>query len=223
VILAIDTATQNASVALYDSRQVWAERVWNSDRNHTIELMPAVAAMLSGLRLTPRELRGVAVAMGPGSFTGMRIGLSVAKGLAISLGIPVVGVPTLDIMGQPFSDQRVPVCAIVHAGRGRFCAATYKRVRGVWSRQGEFRLVTPAALPDGIGDPTIFCGELDDEAREALRTALGEKAIFVSPARNVRRAAFLAELAWDRLAAGAGDDVAALSPIYLNPVQERGD
>ena len=221
VLLAIDTATQNASVALYDDRQVWAERAWFSERNHTIELLPAIAAMLAGQRLVPTDLKGVAVAIGPGSFTGMRIGVSVAKGLGLSLGIPVVGIPTLDVVAWPYANQRLPVCAVVHAGRGRFCVATYQRGRGKWSRQGEFRLVAPACLPAGVTGQTIFCGELDGEARQAIAAALGDQAIIASPAQSVRRAAVLAELAWERITAGQGDDLAALAPIYLHHAAEE--
>jgi len=221
LLLALDSATQHASVALCDAWQVWAERAWFSDRNHTIELMPAIADMLAGLRLTPAALCGVAVAIGPGSFTGMRIALSVAKGLGLALGIPVVGVPTLDVAAQPFAGQRLPVCAVVQAGRGRFCTAVYQRQRGKWARQGDFRLVTVDRLAEGLAGATLFCGELDAEARQAIQTALGEHAVFATPAQSVRRAALLAELAWERVQAGQGDDLTLLAPIYLHQMQEQ--
>ena len=93
MLLAIDTATRNASVALYDDAHVWAEHTWVSDRNHTIELMPMIAQMFAQQRIAPADLKGLAATIGPGSFTGMRIGLSVAKGFSLSLGIPLVGIP----------------------------------------------------------------------------------------------------------------------------------
>lgn len=216
MLLALDTATHNASVALYDHRQVWAERTWYSERNHTVELMPAIAEMFAQQRLAPAMLKGVAVAIGPGSFTGMRVGLSVAKGFALALSIPIVGVPTLDVVAQPFADQRLPVCAVVHAGRGRFCIATYGRKRGQWVRTSEFRLVAPAGLVSLISPPMLFCGELDDEMRAVIRNAWGDGAQIASPARSVRRAAVLAEIAWQRIMAGQSDDLASLSPIYLH-------
>lgn len=216
MLLAIDTATRHASVALYDDSTVWAERSWVSDRNHTVELMPTIVQMVEQQGGAPANLRGVAVTIGPGSFTGMRIGLSVAKGIGLSLGIPVVGIPTLDVVAEPFSDQRLPVCAIAHAGRGRFCAAVYRRQRGKWARQGEFQLLAPAGL-SALGEgKTIFCGELDEEARTAILEALDDQAIIAPPARSMRHAAILAEMAWERIAAGQGDDLAALSPIYLH-------
>ncbi|MGQ9668448.1 MAG: tRNA (adenosine(37)-N6)-threonylcarbamoyltransferase complex dimerization subunit type 1 TsaB [Anaerolineae bacterium] len=216
MLLAIDTATRNASIALYDDTQVWAERIWFSDYNHTVELTPNIVDMFGQLHLAPADLRGVAVAIGPGSFTGMRIGLSVAKGLCLALGIPIKGVPTLDVVAQPFAGSDLPVCAVVHAGRGRFCAALYRSVDGQWTREGEFQLVTPDRLPALARGKTIFCGELDEEARQAIRQALGRHAVIATPAQSVRRAAVLAEMAWPALAAHQGDDLASLSPIYLH-------
>ena len=219
MLLAIDTATWHASVALYGGTTVLAERTWFSDRNHTVELMPAIVQMMAGQHLAPAALRGLAVAIGPGSFTGMRVGLSVAKGMALALGIPIVGIPTLDVAAEPFSDQRLPVCAVVHAGRGRFCRALYGRQRGKWARRSEFELVAPDGLPAGISGATLFCGELDDEAREAIAAALGDDGVIAPPARALRRAAILAEMAWERVVAGDGDDLASLSPIYLHSAQ----
>lgn len=220
MLLALDTATHNISIALYDERQVWAEHTWFSDRNHTVELMPAIANVLAGLGLAPKALRGVAVAIGPGSFTGMRVALSVAKGLGLALGIPIVGVPTLDVLAEPFAGGRMPVCAVVAAGRGRFCVGLYARQRGKWGRRGAFRLASPEQLAEGISEETIFCGELNAEAQDAISAALGERALFASPAYSVRRAAILAELAWERIRAGQGDELATLAPIYLHQVQE---
>ena len=219
MLLAIDTATQVASVALYDDSRVWAERTWFTERNHTVELMPAITQMFAQQRISPADLIGVAVTIGPGSFTGMRIGLSVAKGIALSLSIPAVGIPTLDVVAEPFSDQRLPVRAVVHAGRGRFCAATYKRQRGKWTQQDEYQLLKPDMLPTGVTVKTIFCGELDREACDAISDALGEGAIIAPPARSLRRAAMLAEMAWKRVVAGKGDDLASMSPIYLHTAQ----
>ena len=110
----------------------------------------------------------------------------------------------------------MPVCAVAHAGRGRFCAAVYQRQRKKWARQGEFQLVKPEQLPSLVEGTAIFCGELDDEARQTVEEALGDEAIIASPARSMRRAAVLAEMAWERISSGQGDDLALLSPIYLH-------
>ena len=221
MLLAIDTATANASLALYDDRQVWAERTWFAGRSHTTELLPAIDAMCTQVNVAPADLLGVAVAIGPGSFTGMRVGLAAAKGLALALRVPIVGIATLDAMAEPFRWQDRPVYAVVHAGRGRFAVARYGHAGGAWGREGEYRLVTPAGLPVRGGEPVIYAGELDDEARSALRETMGERAVIASPAHAVRRAAMLAEMAWPRIVRREGDDIASLAPIYLHTLQEQ--
>lgn len=97
ILLAIDTATRFAGLALYDGDLILAESCWLSKNNHSVELMPALARMLEQQKLTADNLSAIAVAIGPGSFTGLRIGLSTAKGLAKAKNIPVLGIPTLDI------------------------------------------------------------------------------------------------------------------------------
>lgn len=215
MFLAIDTATRMPSLALYDGECVLAEETWRSANSHTVELVPGLVRMLGRQRVLPSELRGIAVALGPGSFTGLRIGLSVAKGLALALDIPLVGIPTLDALVYAQGRRRGPVCAVLQAGRGRICAAFYRRRRGQWQRQGDYRLTILDGLCAEIETRTFFCGEIDAQAAELLRKRLGERAVVASPASSLRRAGYLAELGWQRLKRGEVDDPATLSPIYL--------
>jgi len=203
------------SLALYDGEWVLAEETWCSANSHTVELLPGLVRMLERQKVLPSELRGVAVALGPGSFTGLRIGLSVAKGLALALDVPLVGIPTLDVLAYAQGPKRGPVCAVLQAGRGRVCAAFYRRRRGRWQRQGDYRLTTLDELCAEIETRTFFCGEIDAQAAELLRERLGERAIVASPASSLRRAGYLAELGWQRLERGEVDDPASLAPIYL--------
>ncbi len=103
MLLAIDTATHATGVCLADRAQVLAEHVWHSGRYHTVELAPEVAVLLQRNQVALTDLEAVAVASGPGSYTGLRIGMALAKGIALALRIPLIGVPTLDILaaGQP--------------------------------------------------------------------------------------------------------------------------
>ncbi len=215
MLLAIDTATRMPSVALYDGEWVLAEETWRSANGHTVELMPSLVRMLERQRVSPSELRGIAVALGPGSFTGLRIGLGAAKGLALTLDIPLLGIPTLDTLVYAQGRKQGPVCALLRAGRGRVSAAFYRRRQGQWQRQGDYRLTTLEELCAEIETQTFFCGELDAQAAELLREHLGAKAVVASPASSLRRAGYLAELGWQRLERGEVDDVATLSPIYL--------
>jgi len=216
-VLAIDTATEFASVALYhEATGVLAESSWRTSMNHTIELMPTVVRLLASQALLPPQLDAVAVALGPGSFTGLRIGLSAAKGLCLSLGIPIVGIPTLDIVAYAHYGQNLPICAILQAGRGRICAAVYEAAAEGWRRTSNYDLVTVEDLSHRLTERTLFCGEIDAELRSSLTGKLGERAAMALPASSLRRAGYLAELGWQRISSCGGDQVASLEPLYLH-------
>jgi len=224
MLLAIDTATHMAGLALYDEARgrILGEETWYSVRNHTVELMPRIVRLLAQQHLSPGELTGLAVSLGPGSFTGLRIGLSVAKGLALANGLPLAGVPTLDVVAEPHKTQRLPICALLQAGRGRFAVGHYHRYRGRWRRRGSVRITTLAEVYGQIAEPTLFCGEIETEHAEQIRQRLGLDALVIDPAGSLRRAGYLAELAWARLAQGDADDAAQLAPIYLHHPQIDG-
>lgn len=224
-ILAIDTATEYASVALYNpDHGTLAECSWHTSMNHTVELMPTIVRMVGSQRLSPQQLDAVAVALGPGSFTGLRIGLSVAKGLCVSLGIPLTGIPTLDIVAYAHYHQELPICAILQAGRGRICAALYPKLGNGWQRATDYRLTTVEELAHRVEARTLFCGEIDEPLRSALAARLGDRAAMASRSSSLRRAGYLAELGWERLEAEGGDDVASLEPLYLqHPAIGRQD
>jgi tRNA threonylcarbamoyladenosine biosynthesis protein TsaB len=116
MILAIDSSTQWIGIALLQDSQILYEKIWRTNRRHTVELAPAIQTALNESGNQVVNLQAVAVAIGPGSFTSLRIGLAIAKGLSLSLHIPVVGIPTLDITAacQPIRD--LPMIAVLKAG-----------------------------------------------------------------------------------------------------------
>jgi len=130
MLIAIDTATGHASLALHDGFQVRVEHTWESVRRHTVELLPRLVAALEQLGLGTEHLSGVTVTRGPGSFTGLRVGIAVAKGLALARGLPLIGVPTLDGVAAAQGRDRRRLCAVLQAGRGRVCGATYRWRKG---------------------------------------------------------------------------------------------
>lgn len=217
MLLAIDTATRIAGLALYEPAwgRVLGEETWYSADSHTVELTPRLVRMLAQQGLTPSDLAGLVVSMGPGSYTGLRIGLSLAKGLALSLDLPLVGVPTLDVVAEPHKAQRLPICALLQAGRRRFCAAHYVRHRGRWRRRGPYQLATLDEICDQVTEPTLFCGEIEASQADGIRQRLGADVAVATPAASLRRAAYLAELGGQRLARGDAHDASQLSPIYL--------
>jgi tRNA threonylcarbamoyladenosine biosynthesis protein TsaB len=214
MILAIDTATQYASIALYNRDGLYAEEAWFAGRNHTIELMPRIVRMLKTANLNVPDLTALAVSLGPGSFTGLRIGLAVAKGLALPHKLAVVGVPTLETVAYPHKDNPTPVWAIAQAGRGRILTASYGRKKRKWQLLTEPDLTTVDGLAKKIQTPALCVGELDRDSAKLLQRKA--KAQVVSPAARLRRAGYLAEIAAARLKANDQDDPDALVPIYTS-------
>ncbi|MHB0858977.1 MAG: tRNA (adenosine(37)-N6)-threonylcarbamoyltransferase complex dimerization subunit type 1 TsaB [Anaerolineae bacterium] len=217
MLLAIDTATRQASLALYDASGVVAERSWRSANHHSVEVMPAIADMLAQQRLKMAALRAVAVSQGPGSFTGLRIGMSIAKGLCLGLDIPILGVPTLDTVAYAAGDPGIPVVAVLEAGRGRLCVATYHFEGGWPVRVGDWALVTTSDWMVGESEPVLVAGEVSPDLADRLYAQPhGENVAVTSLAGSVRRAGYLAEMAWGRHRAGQEDDLAGLGPLYTN-------
>ena len=215
MLLALDTATQYASIALYDGQTVVAELNWRSDRRHTVELAPQVDNLLRLAGVAPADLTALAASIGPGSYTGTRIALSYAKGIVLARDLPLIGIPTLDALAYPRLPAPEPLCAVVAAGRGRYCWAVYAPDEIQPRRLTEFGLdKLPALLPQ-LQPPMIFVGEVSSDDKAQLDAEWGENAVIVPPALAVRRAGALAELAWGRLQAGDVDDPIALNPIYL--------
>lgn len=225
MLLAIDTATRLASIALYNADGVQEETTWHSRENHTVETMAQIVRLLELAHATKNDLEAIGVALGPGSFTGLRVGMSVAKGLAFGRQIPLLGVPTLDALAHAYAFQPLPIWAMLAAGRGRLAVAPYVARRGTIRRVGALALVDALGLADlaaGAGEGaqrparTLFCGEMDAGLRQVLRARFGTRAVLAAPAMNARRAAFLAELAWARFQRGESDDAASLAPIYVS-------
>ena len=214
MLLAVDTSTAQVGLALYDGAQVISEYAWRSTQRHTVELAPAIFELLKRCSLTMYDIRVLGVALGPGSFTSLRVGLSLAKGLALSRHLPMIGIPTLDILAAAQPASKLPLGVAIQAGRRRLAVGWYKSSKKGWGASAPARVVTVEVLVDEVKNPVIICGELTSEERQKL----AEKAEIrlVSPAGSVRRPSVLAELAWVRWQAGDVDNQAKLAPIYLH-------
>jgi tRNA threonylcarbamoyladenosine biosynthesis protein TsaB len=218
MLLAIDTSTSQTGLALYDGAQVLAEMIWTSRQYHTVELAPSLSGLLARCGLTMESVSALGVAIGPGSFTALRVGLAFAKGLALARRLPLVGIPTLDVVAaaQPLSE--LPLVATLQAGRGRLAVAWYQASENGWQAQGPAKVETVDSLADSIQNPTIVCGELNAEERQRLARKR-VNVVLMTAANSVRRPAILAELAWARWQTGHVDDTSALAPIYLHVVE----
>ncbi len=213
--LSIDTASELASVALSQDGRLLAEITWRCRRNHTVELLPTIEKLLAQAGATKADLTAVFVCTGPGMYTGLRVGISTAKGLAVGLGLPVVGVGRLDMDAYTHAAFPGPIVAVHRAGRGELAWAAYRA--NPWRELSKPRLSLPEDLARRGRRRTLFVGEVDDALAALLHEASSGRAVIASPAASIRRAAALAELAYSRLAAGLSDDVRLLRPVYLRP------
>jgi tRNA threonylcarbamoyl adenosine modification protein YeaZ len=211
--LAIDTSTDIASLALVQGDQVLAESTWHCRQNHTVELLPQLARLLDEAKVGIQSISCVIVAKGPGSFNGLRVGISTAKGLALSLGIPIIGISSLEVEAYRHAEAGLPICPIFNAGREEIATALYQKKDNQWCQLVAEHITTVDALCSEITNKTIFCGELAPLIANQLRKRLKQRAI-IAPAEP-RPASLLAELAKQRLEAGDYDHPATLQPLYL--------
>lgn len=209
LLLALDTSTRSAGVALFDGEHVLSETTWLAGREHSTRLLIEVDITLERAAKTQEELTGLVVARGPGSFTGVRVALSVAKGIAAGLGIPAWGVSSLDVLAFAAAPSDLPVRAVMEAGRARYATALYVGDELIEPP----RLATVDQLMGLITAPTCVIGELGPDARERLEQH--GYARLAPRAAGFRRAGFLAELGWRQAQSGDPGDPKALDALYV--------
>jgi tRNA threonylcarbamoyladenosine biosynthesis protein TsaB len=244
-LLSLDTSTRYASIALCsdeietDEIEAYGEYTWGSANNHGVELLEYIRRLLGECRIILQQLDAIAVAIGPGSFNGVRVALATAKTLAFVLQKPLIGVNTLDSIAVQQRHTCGPVCAVLEAGRSELYAACYvfeepAEAEGAESyrmrRLGDYMLCSPQSLAASLQEhrtnwlaaqdgqeysPLLFCGEISAASRQALSSYLQGQCRFVSELEAPRHAAVLASLALQRLRDKQVDDPLALEPLYL--------
>jgi tRNA threonylcarbamoyl adenosine modification protein YeaZ len=213
MLLAIDTSTDSASLALVQEGKVLAEATWRCGQNHSVELLPRLAQLFKEAKVELQSITCVIVAKGPGSFNGLRVGISTAKGLAFSLGIPIIGISSLELEAYQHAETGLPVCPIFNAGRGEIATALYQKKDNEWCQLVPEHITTVEALDSEIKGKTLFCGEYVPLIASRLKKKLGQRAVIAPD--QLRRASLLVELAKPRLEAGDYDHPATLQPLYL--------
>jgi tRNA threonylcarbamoyladenosine biosynthesis protein TsaB len=214
MLLAVDTSTSRAGIALFDG-DVLAESVWHAGRDHGRLLMPSIQETVQRLGRQPGDITAVAAARGPGSYTGLRVGLSVVRGLAVALSVPAYGIGSLQVLAAGLSPMDRPVYTVLAAGRGRFATALFLPAHDTYVQAGEVMGLTLDSLLRLVVERCAIIGDLDVEARSRL-AALGDHVWVAPPALSVRRPAVLAELAWQLFRQGCLPGPDDGEPIYLS-------
>ena len=218
IVLALDTSTRAASVALVDGDAVLAESNLPPGVTHSRTLLPMIQELLENNGLTFHDPGLVAVGTGPGSFTGLRIGLAAAKGLAWGAGKPLVGVPTLDAMALAWSGDRRPICPLIDARKGQLYAALYDQDgSGGRQRRLDFGVYRVEELAGLITEETVFFGDGARTFGQALSDRLGGLYSRGPEIIDYPSAACTARLGAGLLAGGAVSDPAMVTPLYVRP------
>jgi len=217
LVLGVETSTMQGGAALVGDEGLCSEYTLNVEATHSERLLPAIDRMLRDAGVSLVELSGIAVSIGPGSFTGLRIGLSTVKGLAYSTGLPVVGVPTLEALAWAVPFVREQVCPVLDARKQEVYAALFKYERGELVRVMEDAALAPEALCAKIRRPTLLLGDGLAVYVGLFQRLLGDRMIIPPPPHRGPRAACVAELGRRRLLRGERDPVDALIPRYLRP------
>ena len=214
--LAIDTSSNTASVALSHKGEPLASLTWKTAQNHTMELLPNLLCLLQQAKVDISSIEAIIVAKGPGSFNGLRVGISTAKGLASALNVPLLGVNTLEAEAHPFAFTGLPLRPVHKAGRDEIATALYQQKDNEWQCLEEEKLTTVKTLCRRIKRKTLFCGEIPSDIMNEIQQSLGSQAI-ISQSNSLSRASSLAILGWQKLSRGEQDDPATLQPLYLRP------
>lgn len=214
-ILALDTSTRAGSVAITDDDAVLAESVLNIDVTHSETLLSSLKNMLDETKLGMNDIDLLALTLGPGSFTGIRIGVSTVKGFALALGKPIAGVSTLETLASNFPYASCRITPILDARKGEVYSAHFRWEGNALARLTGDRALPPEALLEEINETTLFVGDGLGRYGEMIRERLGELAVTAPSTHGFIRSSVVAALAHRQFEKGETLDPASLAPIYL--------
>ena len=214
-ILAVDTATNSCSVAVSNGESLLAELTTVNHQTHSIHLLDMITTVLANAGLAFSDLEGFAVTVGPGSFTGLRIGISTIKGLALAAHKPVVGVSSLDVLAWQCAQSELMICSLLDARKKEVYHARYRYGDGRLEKISQESASAPLDALTDIQSPCIFVGSGADLYREVIQSELSHLAHFANRNHNTIRAATVASLSADRFKSQQTDDVVQLVPHYI--------
>ena len=213
-ILGVDTSTPIGSVGLIDGENFVGEHSLNIEKAHSSRLMPAIDQILSWANLTVQELDACAVGVGPGSFTGVRIGVGAVKTLCYAIRKPIVGVSTLAAIADNLRYTNGLICPILDARRNEIYGAIFHGGERL-ERKSDDLCVPMEAFLDRVSDPAVFVGDGLRRYTDAILNRFGKNVIFASATFNAPRGSNIARLGYERLLSGHSDDYFSLTPNYV--------
>lgn len=209
-ILGIETSTRILSIALVEGEECLA--TYNKEGlTHSMDLVPSIKDLLDGVGLSIHDLNGIAVSIGPGSFTGLRIGLATSKGLAYSSGVPLVGVPTLDAIAMGVFSEELKVCAMIEAGTDMVYSAIYFK----GERLTEYMTISIGELSKLIKEPTIFVGPALNHFRNLIIEMIGSFTQFSDKALWMPNGIHVARLGLERIKKREIPLLRDILPLYM--------
>ena len=217
-VLGIDTSTPCGSVGLIEDERILSEYLLHSPVTHSERLIAAIDLVLNEAHISVHGLDGWSVCLGPGSFTGLRIGVSTVKGLAFATRKPVAGVTSLDALASQTSPTPSLICPILDARKSEVYSAYYRYEEGnTLRRLSPYRAIRPDDLAREIHEPTVFLGDGVVTYGHVLRDSLDPLAIFVPPLLSVVRGATVAHIGLLELKNGKSLDLSRFTPLYVRP------
>ncbi len=215
-LLVVDTATSSCGVGILEEGRVLAEQHRDDGQTHSRHLMTMIDSVLDRCRMAVSDLAAVAVTVGPGSFTGLRIGLAAAKGLAVSASIPLAGVITLEALARQVPDAPL-VCPLIDARKGEVYGGLFRPDPGGRPRlQGDMFVRSPEEALEAIDEKCLLIGDGALLYRDRIRKRLGGRMVRFAPEGAHRiQPATVGRIAQEALTAGAPCDPNRLSPVYI--------
>lgn len=214
-ILAIDTATLSCSVSVTNDDSVMAEITGCNKQTHSRHLMDMIDSALKMSGITIKEIDGFAVTKGPGSFTGLRIGISTIKGLALATGMPIAGVSNLLVLASGYCYSPYLVCSMIDARKSEVYCAKYRFEKGQLIEQSPEQVLSPGQAVADINENCIFAGNGSEVYKELISENLGTKALFTPVHTNIIRASDAAMIALARFKNGEKENLAGFVPSYI--------
>jgi tRNA threonylcarbamoyladenosine biosynthesis protein TsaB len=221
-VLGIETSWNTCGFAVVEDERLLGEALSGAAGRHVEESTAMISALLDEIPVALRDLDGVAVSLGPGSFTGLRIGLGTAKGICFGTGLPLAGVPTLDCMAESLCPWDGYIVPVRDARRGEIYMASYRSRGGLVERLSDYRALTPGAAVEEVAalaadDRTVVAGDALVRYGEFLRDRLSSGVVFGEEGRGMPHPATVARIGVRMFREGRTLDLGRSEPLYVRP------